>query len=516
MGILDRWLKGFLDDKNEARAAEAAAAAAPKLVRPETTVTGSAGSAVPRGPALEPAPEAPTADGFTRDPLDDTLRRARARLTLDPAGRAYAEGPDLQMEIASLGDGGRGKAGDALLADALLASPSLDLRRQLAERLLRRGDRARATTLLAKLADPSTPEQHAVFALQALGEIAEAAGDIEEARQRYEQVLALDINAPQAKTRARRLRRDEDLQRGDDGRRVLARFLGARAAGSRYSVIDEVGRGGAATVFRARDRLIGREVALKIFHARGSADERRARIMHEARIAGSFEHPHIVSILDLDESRDLLVMALCDGGSLQRRLQLEGKLRHTEAVDLGAVLLRTLDDIHRAGHLHLDIKPSNLLFHDGQLMLCDFGTAGLRELGAMAGTRAYMAPEHRLMGSADARADLYMAGLVIAESIEGRLPVFGAVPVLAALSAGPRRRALESVLAHLCARDPRDRVTSGSKAADELLLAGALPVTDREGAALFHHVESLAAREGPAAVARLAESAMVQALLPPS
>lgn len=516
MGILDRWLKGFLDDKGEQQpqAQSSPAPEPPSRVAPTVVVSRAAGAVVlQREPvSSEPASEV---EGPTRDPLDDTLRRARARLTLDANGRAFAEGPDLQMEIAALDAGGRGKAADALLADALLASRSLELRRQLAERLLRRGDRARAVTLLVKLAEPSAPEQHAVFALQALGEIAEADGDLDEARLRYEQVLALDIGASQAKTRARRLRRDEDLQRGDDARRVLARFLGARAAGARYSVIDEVGRGGAATVFRARDRLIGREVALKIFHARGSAEERRARIVHEARIAGSFEHPHIVSILDLDEARDLLVMALCEGGSLQRRLQQEKKLRHTEAVDLGAVLLRTLHDIHQAGQLHLDIKPSNLLFHDGQLMLCDFGTAGLRELGALAGTRAYMAPEHRLLGSADARADLYMAGLVIAESVEGHLPAFGAAPVLTAVAPGPRRRALEQVLAKLCARDPRDRTASGAEAAEQLLLAGALPMTDAEGAALFHHVESLAAREGAAAQQRLAASAMVQALRPP-
>lgn len=523
MGILDRWLKGFLDDKDQAKAADAGVASEIESVReppphaPRTVArTGSAGAVVmPRAPSPT-ADHARAAEGEARDPLDEALRRARARLTLDANGRGYAEGPDLQLEISTLDAGGRSKAADALLADALLASPSLELRRQLAERLLGRGDRARAATLLVKLAEPSAPDQHAVFALQALGEIAEADGDLDLARQRYEQVLALDIGATQAKTRARRLRRDEDVARGDDGRRVLARFMGARAAGSRYSVIDEVGRGGAATVFRARDRLIGREVALKIFHARGSAEERRARIVHEARIAGSFEHPHIVSILDLDEARDLLVMALCEGGSLQRRLLHEKKLRHTEAVDLGAVLLRTLHDIHQAGQLHLDIKPSNLLFHDGQLMLCDFGTAGLRELGAMAGTRAYMAPEHRLLGSADARADLYMAGLVVAEAIEGRLPAFGAAPVLTALTTGPRRRALELVLAKLCARDPRDRTSSGAEAAEQLLLAGALPMTDAEGAALFHHVESLAAREGPAAQQRFAESAMVQALRTPA
>jgi serine/threonine protein kinase len=279
-------------------------------------------------------------------------------------------------------------------------------------------------------------------------------------------------------------------------------------------VVDEIGRGGAATVFRARDRVVAREVALKIFHARGAAAERRARIVSEARIAGSFDHPHVVPILDLDESRDLLVMALCDGGSLQRRLSLEKKLRHSDAVELGAVLLRTLADIHDAGHVHLDIKPSNLLFHEGQLMLCDFGTAGMRELGGLAGTRAYMAPEHRATTQAAAPADLYMAGLVIAECIDGKLPAFGTAPSLTSLQVGPRRRALEGVLAELTARDPDARPKDGRAAADRLLEAGALPLADKEGEALYHHVESLAAREGDAAVARMRANPLVDALRP--
>lgn len=495
MGVLDKWLKGFLKEEDRPPAADGAGSSS---TRPDKAVGEQAtpGSEQPRTP---------------RDPLEDGLRRARARLTADAHGRSWAESNDLQVEIQALDGGGRSKAADALLADALLVSPSGRLRRQLAERLLHRGDRARAKTLLEKLTDD---DEHATYALTALGEIAEADGDNDLALQRYEQVLALDITLAQPKARARRLRAGNDARRGDDGRRVLARFLGARAAGSRYAVLDELGRGGAATVFRARDRVIGREVALKIFHARGSAVERRSRIVQEARIAGSFDHPHVVPVLDLDEERDLLVMALCDGGSLQKRLSAEKKLRHTDAVEIGAVLLRTLADIHDAGQLHLDIKPSNLLFHGGQLMLCDFGTAGMQDLGAMAGTRAYMAPEHRATGQAGPAADLYMAGLVVAECIEGRVPPFGVAPELVTIPPGPRRRALEQVLALLVHTDPASRPAHGRTAAELLLEAGALPLHDRDGAALYHHVQSLAAREGEEAVARLRRHMLVDALRP--
>lgn len=516
MGVLDKWLKSFLKDEAEPERPPPAAPAGAAPGHPAASTTTmrlplekDSGPLDGAAPPLdgEASPAAPA-----RDPLDDHLRRARTRLTADGPGRAFAEGPELQVEIQALDGGGRSKAADSLLADALLVTPSKKLRRQLAERLLHRGDRARARTLLEKLVDDPA---HASFALVALGEIDEGEGDVDEALLRYEQVLAVDITLAQPKARARRLRAGNDARRGDDGRRVLARFLGARAAGSRYAVVDEIGRGGAATVFRARDRVIGREVALKIFHARGAAADRRSRIVEEARIAGSFDHPHVVPILDLDEDRDLLVMALCDGGSLQKKIGTEKKLRHTEAVELGAVLLRTLADIHDAGHVHLDIKPSNLLFHEGQVMLCDFGTAGMAEMGAMAGTRAYMAPEHRATGRAGPLADLYMAGLVVAECIEGRVPAFGASPQLGSLPIGPRRRALEQVLGLLVARDPADRPRDGRVAADLLLEAGALPLHDREGEALFHHVESLAAREGDAALARMRAHPLVNTLRPP-
>jgi tetratricopeptide (TPR) repeat protein len=512
VGVLDRWLKGFLKDDATGPAIPSPAANERTEARrdDDRSATNARPLEADAGGKASPMPA-------TRDALEDLLRRARARLTADAHGRAWAEGAELQVGLAALDGGGRSKAGDALLADALLVAPSLLLRRQLAERLLHRGDRDRARTLLERLADPnSSSVEHAAFALTALGEIAEANGDVEGALARYEQVLAIDITLAQPKTRARRLRAGNDVRRGDDGRRVLARFLGARAAGSRYAVVDELGRGGAATVFRARDRVIGREVALKIFHPRGSALERRARILQEARIAGSFDHPHVVPILDLDADRDLLVMVLCDGGSLQRRIATEKKLRHADAVELGAVLLRSLADIHDAGHVHLDIKPSNLLLHEGQLMLCDFGTAGMRELGAFAGTRAYMAPEHRATGIAAAPADLYMSGLVVTECIEGHLPTFGSAPLLPSLPAGPRRRALERVLGQLCALDPAARPKDGRLAADLLLEAGALPLHDKEGLALFQRVESLAHSEGPAALERLRGHPLVDALRPPS
>jgi hypothetical protein len=107
-----------------------------------------------------------------------------------------------------------------------------------------------------------------------------------------------------------------------------------------------------------------------------------------------------------------------------------------------------------------------------------------------------------------------MAGLVVAECIDGRLPAFGKAPALPSLPVGPRRRALERVLAKMCATDPDDRPENARIASDLLLEAGALPQHEKEGAALYHHVESLAAREGEAALERMKAHPLVDALRP--
>jgi tRNA A-37 threonylcarbamoyl transferase component Bud32 len=523
MGIVDRWFKRFV---GTAVAVDEPAGGPFDAPPPSTSRASTEPPASARGGAARPGSSAgptaaPSNAGAAGDSLDDNLRRARARLTADRDGRRYAESPDFLTELRALDAGGRRKAADDLLADALLCSPSSSLRRQLAERLLHRGERARARGLLEKLVGD---EEHAAFALTALGELAEADGDVEEAARCYERVLAIDVTLEQPRVRARRLRAGRDRRvAGEDARASLARFLGARAAGARYAVVDEVGRGGAATVFRARDRRLARDVALKIFHPRGPREERRRRLIEEARIAGSFDHAHVVPVLDLDEERDLLVMVLCDGGSLQKAIQAQGKLRTQAAIELGAVLLRTLADVHDAGHLHLDIKPSNLLFHGGQLMVCDFGTAGLKELGAAAGTRAYMAPEtfgssvgraRTTSSTLGPRADLFAAGLVVAEAIEGRLPRRGDVS-LPTLPAGPRRRALERVLAMLTAIDPDQRPADGRIAADLLLQAGALPAGDDDGNQLATHIDMLARRAGDDAVARAAAHPLVGVLRAP-
>jgi serine/threonine protein kinase len=205
-------------------------------------------------------------------------------------------------------------------------------------------------------------------------------------------------------------------------------------------------------------------------------------------------------------------MELCEGGSLRQRLA-HGKLRVLDAAEIMATLLRTVADIHATGKLHLDIKPSNLLFHEGRPMLCDFGTAGLKEIGAAAGTRAYMAPEQRARGDASAKSDVFACGLVLYECIEGHLHAPDQPISLATLPAGPRRRALEAFLGELLATSPEDRPDAGPLA-EQLLVAASLPVEDADGVRLLEHLEAVAETRGEAASARVKQHEVARLLRP--
>jgi serine/threonine protein kinase len=148
-------------------------------------------------------------------------------------------------------------------------------------------------------------------------------------------------------------------------------------------------------------------------------------------------------------------------------------------------------------------------------MLCDFGSAGIRALGGVAATRAYMAPEQVDGGTTTAATDLYAAGLVMVECLQGSLPDRGVVQ-LARLPASPRRQALEKVLSSLLHASPGGRPPNGRAAATALLHAGALPATAAGGNQLLAHVEMLARRHdgfrGPSTVVALRNHPVLAAM----
>ena len=196
--------------------------------------------------------------------------------------------------------------------------------------------------------------------------------------------------------------------------------------GGRYKLEGRIGRGGMASVWRARDQRLDRPVAVKVIAER-LADEPDfvRRFEREARIAARLSHPNLVGIHDLgfDRERPYLVMELVEGETLAERFD-----RDEDSVDLPELARRLLDvlaTVHEAGIVHRDIKPANVLFgDDGRIRLTDFGIAriletgthsSITETGMVVGTRRYMAPEVRGGGAPTPASDLYSLGVLLAE-----------------------------------------------------------------------------------------------------
>ncbi|MCB8916279.1 MAG: SUMF1/EgtB/PvdO family nonheme iron enzyme, partial [Ardenticatenaceae bacterium] len=198
---------------------------------------------------------------------------------------------------------------------------------------------------------------------------------------------------------------------------------------SRYEIVRELGRGGMAIVYLARDPLMDRQVAVKVLPRQFTFDPGfRSRFQREAQIVARLEHPAIVPVYDFGEFDDqpFLVMRYMAGGSLRGRLA-DKPLPVTEVAGLYNRLAAGLDKAHRQSVIHRDIKPDNVLFDDeGLPYLADFGIARLAEASqtmTVAGTPTYMSPE-QVHGkqTLDGRADIYALGVMLFELLTGRPP----------------------------------------------------------------------------------------------
>ena len=300
------------------------------------------------------------------------------------------------------------------------------LRMAVAERLHSRADALAVRTLVEPLFEHP---RHGLRARFLAAEAAEQQGQLVAARRLYEQILAADIDYPNARARALR------LAGGDKPRPTTAlapTILAVDSSGtraSRYRLLRELGRGGAATVYLARDEEIGRDVALKILHPQfyGPAHAAaRARFFVEARIAAQVRHPQIIAIYDVNEPLRLIAMEHCAGGSLRDRLR-KGPLAAGEALRRLRELLTALAYVHQHGVVHHDLKPGNLLFRgdDSPLVIADFGAAHLAKTGAQGaqgGTLLYMSPEQRRGAPPMPADDLWAAGAIFVEMTTGAPP----------------------------------------------------------------------------------------------
>jgi serine/threonine protein kinase len=262
----------------------------------------------------------------------------------------------------------------------------------------------------------------------------------------------------------------------------------------RYLVLEPLGRGGMARVYRAYHPQLDRYVAIKVLHSDLVEDTGfLARFRHEAQAIAALRHPHIVQVYDFDVQDGMyyMVMELLEGDTLKMRLH---DYRNRAAkVPLGEVTRITLDILdglayaHSAGVVHRDIKPANILLtREGEAVLADFGIAHIlgstrhTASGALMGTLSYIAPEQGLEGKSDERSDLYSLGIVFYEMLTGHTPFDADTPLAILMKhlndplPAPHEldptipKPFEEIVLRVLAKCPEDRYQSAEEMADAL------------------------------------------------
>ncbi|MGJ7441390.1 Stk1 family PASTA domain-containing Ser/Thr kinase [Aquipuribacter sp. MA13-6] len=271
--------------------------------------------------------------------------------------------------------------------------------------------------------------------------------------------------------------------------------LVGRLVAGRYRVLARIARGGMATVFRAEDVRLGREIALKVMHPHlAESDDFVSRFHDEARAAASLSHRHVVAVHDQGEDGDLvwLAMELLPGRTLRDRLRERGAFTPAETFEVAEAVLLALVEAHATGLVHRDVKPENvLLARDGTWKVNDFGLAraaasSRTATGSLLGTPEYIAPETARTGQVDERVDLYAVGIMLFELLTGRQPHTGDVPFQVVWShvttdVPPPSRwapylppAVDELVADACERDPEARVRTATTMLADLRRAWSL------------------------------------------
>jgi serine/threonine protein kinase len=220
--------------------------------------------------------------------------------------------------------------------------------------------------------------------------------------------------------------------------------LTGRTLDQKYYLESELGVGGMGTVYRASRLLIGDWVAVKVLHEDQMADPRAVeRFRREAQISARLKHPNVVAVYDFGVSREglsYLVMDLAEGENLGSLIERQGPLTENAAAEIVRQVCAALDEAHRQGVIHRDIKPQNIIVQtipEGlQVKVLDFGSAAsvdvptskLTRTGAIIGTPHYMSPEHCLGEELDGRSDIYSLGIVLFEMLTGIVPFDSPTP----------------------------------------------------------------------------------------
>ena len=202
----------------------------------------------------------------------------------------------------------------------------------------------------------------------------------------------------------------------------------------RYEIMELIGSGGMAYVYKALCHRLNRYDAIKIMRDEtASSEEFRKRFRAESQAVAMLSHPNIVSVYDVSHSDDVeyIVMELVDGITLKQYLQKEGALSTDEVLSFTSQIAKALDHAHDKGIIHRDIKPQNImLLKDGMIKVADFGIASLQSdiedsSGETVGSVHYIAPEQARGAAPDARSDIYSLGIVMYEMLTGKLPYIG-------------------------------------------------------------------------------------------
>ena len=211
----------------------------------------------------------------------------------------------------------------------------------------------------------------------------------------------------------------------------------------RYVLVEQIGVGGMAIVYRAIDRNTGQSVAVKVLKPEFNRDaEFVSRFQREAEAASKMTHHNIVNLLDvgMDGENRYLIMEYVKGQTLKEVIQQSGRIRPATAVQITIRILSALQHAHQNGIIHRDIKPQNILVHaDGHIKVADFGIARMANSSTLTkgdsvmGSVHYFSPEQAQGQGTDVTSDLYSVGVTLYEMLTGRVPFDGDSPVAIAM-----------------------------------------------------------------------------------
>ena len=203
--------------------------------------------------------------------------------------------------------------------------------------------------------------------------------------------------------------------------------------GKRYEVLSKVGAGGMADVYKGRDRMLNRYVAIKVLKKEYKEDENFVRkFRSEAQAAAGLIHPNIVNVYDVGEDRGLyyMVMELVEGITLKEYIEKKGRLSHKEVISIAIQMCTGVGVAHASDIIHRDIKPQNIIISkEGKVKVTDFGIAKATTSNTVSsnamGSVHYTSPEQARGGFSDQRSDIYSVGITLYEMVTGQVPFDG-------------------------------------------------------------------------------------------